>query len=52
MATEDQIVKKLAELKLADTPANRKIAIKELGGAADTQATSLEQLLTQIGANG
>ena len=52
MATEDQIVKKLAELKLADTPANRKIAINNLGAAADTQTTSLEQLLTQIGANG
>lgn len=39
MATEDQIVKKLAELKLTDTPANRQIAIQALEGTS-TQGTA------------
>jgi hypothetical protein len=40
MATEDQIVKKLTELKLADTPANRQIAINALEGVSPQGAAT------------
>jgi hypothetical protein len=43
MATEDQIIKKLAELKLADTPANRKIAIEALTDTGDKKISEMTQ---------
>lgn len=40
MATEDQIIKTLADLKLPDTPANRGIVLSILDGATATQNAS------------
>ena len=40
MATEDQIIKTLADLKLPDTPANREIVLSMLDGATATQNAS------------
>lgn len=40
MATEDQIIKTLADLKLPDTPANREIVVSILDGKTTTEGTS------------
>lgn len=40
MATDDEIVKKLVELKLADTPANRQLVVKVLNAAAQGAPTT------------
>jgi hypothetical protein len=40
MATEDQIIKTLADLKLPDTPANREIVLSILDGKTATQNAS------------
>jgi hypothetical protein len=40
MATEDQIIKTLADLKLPDTPANREIVLSFLDGKTTTEGAS------------